>query len=63
MANDVAAEHIDEVTGMHGWLIGYIERQGDVYQRDVEKRFNMRRSTVTKMLQLMEKTVSLRASR
>lgn len=55
MANDVAAEHIDEVTGMHGWLIGYIERQGDVYQRDVEKRFNMRRSTVTKMLQLMEK--------
>ena len=55
MANDVAAEHIDEVTGMHGWLIGYIEREGDVYQRDVEKRFNMRRSTVTKMLQLMEK--------
>lgn len=55
MASDAVVEHIDEVTGMHGWLIGYIERQGDVYQRDVEKRFNMRRSTVTKMLQLMEK--------
>lgn len=55
MSSVAAAEHIDEVTVMHGWLIGYIERQGEAYQRDVEKRFNMRRSTVTKMLQLMEK--------
>lgn len=55
MVSDAAAENIDEITGMHGWLIGYIEKQGDVYQRDIEKRFNMRRSTVTKMLQLMEK--------
>lgn len=55
MANDADVRQTEGATGMHGWLIGYIEKQDTVYQRDLERRFNMRRSTVTKMLQLMEK--------
>lgn len=47
-----------EVTGMHGWIIGYLYRnreQGDIFQRDIEAEFSIRRSTATGMLQLMEK--------
>ena len=36
-----------ETTGMQGWIIGF--------QRDVEAEFNIRRSTATGILQLMEK--------
>lgn len=48
---------IDNVTGTHGYIIGYLKsREGqDVFQKDVEKRFSMRRSTATAILQLMEK--------
>ena len=49
---------LDNMTGMHGWIIGYLynkSQQGDVYQRDLERQFSIRRSTATKLLQLMEK--------
>ena len=49
---------LDNMTGMHGWIIGYLYdkcQQGDVYQRDLERQFSIRRSTATKILQLMEK--------
>lgn len=44
-------------TGMHGWIIGYLydNRHREVYQRDIQEQFSVRRSTVTGMLQLMEK--------
>jgi DNA-binding MarR family transcriptional regulator len=47
-----------EVTGMHGWIIGYLYRnreRGDIFQRDIEAEFSIRRSTATGILQLMEK--------
>lgn len=49
--------HIDRITAMHGWVVGYLyeHRDQDVFQRDIEKTFSIRRSTVTAMLQLMEK--------
>lgn len=46
------------VTHMHGWMIGYLydkSREHDIFQRDIENDFNIRRSTVTGMLKLMEK--------
>lgn len=49
---------LDNMTGMHGWIIGYLynkSQQGDVFQRDLERQFSIRRSTATKILQLMEK--------
>ena len=42
----------------HGWVIRYIydnRDRGDVFQRDLEARFNIRRSTATGILKLMEK--------
>ncbi len=44
-------------TGMHGWIIGYLyaNRNREVYQRDIQEEFSVRRSTVTGMLQLMER--------
>ncbi|KPU42734.1 transcriptional regulator SlyA [Oxobacter pfennigii] len=48
----------DKITGMHGWVIGYLYdnlRKGDVFQRDLEAEFSIRRPTATGILQLMEK--------
>lgn len=48
----------DGVTRMHGWLIGYLYNEAgerDIYQKDIETRFNIRRSTATGILKLMEK--------
>lgn len=44
-------------TGLHGWAIKYFydNREKDVFQRDFEERFSIRRSTASKMLGLMEK--------
>jgi len=45
------------ITGMQGWIIGYVKSVGErpVFQRDLEKAFNIRRATVTGVLQLMER--------
>lgn len=52
-----AADCQKPTTAIQGWVIGYLyeNRDKDVYQRDVQQRFSVRRSTVTGMLQLMEK--------
>jgi len=34
-------QEIDNLTGLHGWVIRYIvEQEGSVFQRDLEKRFS-----------------------
>lgn len=44
-------------TGVQGWIIGYLyeNRDKEVFQRDIQQQFSIRRSTVTGILQLMEK--------
>ncbi len=48
---------LDEVTLMHGWIMGYLEHNQDkeIYQKTIESDFGIKRSTVTTILQLMEK--------
>lgn len=48
---------LDEVTMMHGWIMGYLHHNQDreIYQKTIESEFGIRRSTVTTILQLMEK--------
>lgn len=48
---------LDNVTGMHGCIVGYLKsrEEDDVFQRDIEKKFSMRRSTASSILALMEK--------
>lgn len=47
-----------EITGMHGYAIGFIYRRikdgKKVYQKDLESAFNIRRSSATEMLNTME---------
>lgn len=52
-----AEAEVSEVTGMQGPIIGYLFRESsrrDVFQKDIEKQFNIRRSTASVMLQNME---------
>lgn len=51
------ASGLDEVTMMHGWIMGYLHHNQDreIYQKTIESEFSIRRSTVTTILQLMEK--------
>lgn len=47
-----------DLTGVQGWIIGYIcakSKEQDVFQKDIEKEFNIRRSTATGILQQLEK--------
>lgn len=49
---------VEGLTGLQAMIIGYIfkhSQTGNVYQRDLENEFNIRRSSVTGVLQLMER--------
>ena len=48
---------MDQATVMHGWIMGFLyeNRDKDIYQKDLEMKFGISRSTVTNILQLMEK--------
>lgn len=48
---------MDQVTVMHGWIIGYLydHPDQDIYQKDIETAFHITRSTVTNIVKLMEK--------
>lgn len=47
----------DQMTGMHGWVLKYFvdNKDKEIFQRDFENKFTIRRSTASKILQLMEK--------
>ncbi len=47
----------DKTTSIHGWIIGYLflNKDKEIFQKDIEEKFSMRKSTASKMLQLMEK--------
>ncbi|MCM1365151.1 MAG: MarR family transcriptional regulator [Faecalibacterium sp.] len=51
--------HCDMPSGTRGRIIGFIFDSNcnnrDVFQRDIEKEFNIRRSTATNILKLMER--------
>ena len=48
---------LDEVTVMHGWILGYLydNRDKEIFQKDIEKEFEINKSTVTCIIKLMEK--------
>ena len=49
--------NVDNVTPMHDWIMSYLywHKNDSVYQRDIEREFSITRSTVTNILQLMER--------
>lgn len=58
IGNSKVIAETDKLTGTHGYIIGYLYHnrdKGDIFQRDIEEEFSIRRSTATGILQLMEK--------
>ncbi len=55
--NSDLTKKINEATGKNSWIIGFIAQNSnkDVFQRDIEEKFSIRRSTVSSMIKLMEK--------
>ena len=55
--NNTDKEKYEKLTGVHSWAIGffYHNRDRDVFQRDFEAQFSIRRSTASKILGCMEK--------
>ena len=45
-----------QMTGMQGWVLGYFTHHDgeDIFQRDLETEFRVRRSTMTQLLNTME---------
>lgn len=49
--------HEDGITATNGWIIGFLAANPDqaIYQKDLEAKFSITRSTASKVLILMEK--------
>ena len=62
MERSPAKYRLDNVTGLHGYLILYLyeHRKEEICQHDLEREFKMRRSTLSATLQLMEKNGAIR---
>lgn len=55
--NDATKMYVDKMTGTHGWAIGYLYQNSDrdIFQKDFEQEFNIRPSTASNILSLIEK--------
>lgn len=53
----VKEQGIDELTMVHGWFLRYLyeNREEDIFQKDIEKQFGFCRSSITNIIQTMEK--------
>ena len=57
MNNIPAIKENKNLTGLQIWVLNFLFRSEgkDVFQRDVEREFNIRRSTATELLKMMER--------
>lgn len=55
--NSLGKDHCEQFSEIQGLLIGYLNENihKDIFQKDIEEKFTIRRSTVTGVLQSMEK--------
>ena len=55
-SNSEYLQYAKSVTGTNGWIIGYIAENSnkDIYQKDLEAKFSITRSTTSKVIKLME---------
>ena len=62
MDNSANKQYLDSLTGTNGWVIGYLIRNDgkDIFQRDLEAEFSIRRSTASSILKRMEKNGLIR---
>ena len=55
--NQMVSEEEETLTAHQSWVLDYLtlHRDQEIMQKDIEKKFSIRRSTASHMLQLMEK--------
>ena len=60
--NQMVSEEEENLTANQSWVLDYLtlHQEQDIMQRDIEKKFPVRRSTASHMLQLMEKNGYIR---
>lgn len=53
--NSSGMKYAEKYTGNNIWILGYLfqNTERDVFQRDIEEQFSVRRSTVSKAIKLM----------
>lgn len=53
--NSAAVRYAEKYTGNNIWILGYLfhHRDTDVFQKDLEEAFSVRRSTISKAVKLM----------
>jgi len=49
-------QYAQKITGTNGWIIAYLyeNENKDIFQRDLEEKFTITRSTISKVLKIME---------
>ena len=54
--NSANIQYLDSLTGTNGWIIGFLAENDnkDIFQRDLEEQFSIRRSTASSIVKLME---------
>ncbi len=65
LENSPNKKTIDSITGTHGWIIAFLScnKDKDVFQKDVEREFDVTRSTASKVIDLMEQKGLVRRER
>lgn len=60
--NEMTNRGFDEVAVMHGWVLGYLygHRSETIYQKDLEERFGLAKSSVASIVKLMEQKAYIR---
>ncbi len=46
---------VDDLSGVNSFIIVYIYKNNDVYQKDIERAFGITRSTASNIISLMKK--------
>ena len=56
IGNELTKAGFDEITVTHGWVLGFLCRQREnvIFQKDIETRFGMPRSTVANIMKQFE---------
>lgn len=54
--NSATFQYAESITGANSWIIAYIadNKDKDVFQKDLEEKFSITRSTISKVIKLME---------
>lgn len=60
--NSSDLQYVEKYTGRNQWILGYLfhNNSRDIFQKDLEEAFSLRRSTISKALKLMEEKELIR---